>query len=74
MTKTAKELLLEAVPSLEKNHGLLMEMLARPDDFALWSIGCSVREFLEKNGVDVAQDPQRMKLGVMVQKLPPSLQ
>lgn len=71
---TAQALLLEAVPSLEKNHDLLMEMLARPDDFTLGSLGCSVRAFLEKNGIDVAQDPQRMRLGVMVQELPPSLQ
>lgn len=74
MAKAAKEQLLEAVPSLEKNHDLLMEMLARPDVFTLGSFGCSVREFLEKNGVDVAQDPQRMKLGAMVQELPSSLQ
>lgn len=74
MARAAKELLLEAVPSLEKNHGLLMEMLVRPDDFTLGRLGCSVREFLEKNGVDVAQDPQQMKLGAMVQELPPSLQ
>ena len=74
MEKTAQELLLEAVPSLEKNHDLLMEMLMRPDDFTITSLGCSVRVFLERNGVDVTQDPQRMKQGVMVQKLPPSLQ
>ena len=34
---TAQALLLEAVPSLEKNHDLLMEMLMRPDDFTLAS-------------------------------------
>ena len=70
---TAQALLLEAVPSLKKNHDLLMEMLMRPDDFVLASLGCSVRVFLERNGVDIAQDPQRMKQGVMIQKLPPSL-
>lgn len=32
---TAQALLLEAVPSLKKNHDLLMEMLMRPDDFTL---------------------------------------
>lgn len=74
MARTAKELLLEAVPGLEKNHALLMEMLARPDNFTLAANGCSVREFLERNGVDIKQDPQHMKLGVMDQKLPPNLQ
>ena len=74
MAKTAQELLLEAVPSLEKDHDLLMEMLMRPDDFTIAPIECSVRVFLERNGVDVTQDPQHMKQGVMVQKLPPSLQ
>ena len=61
---TAQALLLEAVPSLKKNHDLLMEMLMRPDDFTLAALGCSVRAFL---------DPQRMKQGIMVQKLPPDL-
>lgn len=74
MAKSATELLLGEVPSLEKNHDLLMDMLVQPDAFTLGTIGCSVREFLEKNGVDVAKDPRRMKLGVMIQKLPPSLQ
>lgn len=73
MAKVAQDLLLEAIPSLEKNHSLLMEMLVRPDDFTLGSFGCSVREFLEKSGVDIEQDPQRMKLGTMIQDLPPSL-
>lgn len=72
MAKTAQELLLEAVPSLEKDHDLLMEMLMRPDDFTIAPFECSVRVFLERNGVDIAQDPQRMKQGVMVQTLPPS--
>lgn len=74
MAKTAHALLLEAVPSLEKDHDLLAEMLMRPDDFTLAPFRCSVRVFLERNGVDVTQDPQRMKQGVMIQKLPPSLQ
>ena len=42
--------LLEAVPSLEKNHDLLMKMLMRPDDFTLAALRCSVRAFLERNG------------------------
>ena len=50
-----------------------MEMLMRPDDFTLAALGCSVRAFLEKNGVDITLDPQRMKQGIMVQKLPPDL-
>ncbi len=70
---TAQALLLEAVPSLEKNHDLLMEMLMRPDDFTLAALGCNVRTFLERNGVDITLDPQRMKQGIMVQKLPPDL-
>ena len=74
MAKTAQELLLEAVPSLEKDHDLLMEMLMRPDDFTLAALGCSVRAFLERNGVDITLDPLRMKQGVMAQELPPSLQ
>ena len=74
MTKTATELLIEAVPSLKKNRDLLLDMLARPDDFTLKAFGCSVRMFLERNGIDVTQDPQRMKIGVMTQKLPPSFQ
>lgn len=72
MKNGAVELLCEAVPSLEKNHDLLMEMLARPDDFTMAALGCSVRAFLERNGIDIAQDPQHMKQGVMVQNLPPS--
>ncbi len=72
MARAAKDLLLEVVPSLEKNHDLLMEMLARPDDFTMAALGCSVRAFLERNGIDIAQDPQCMKQGVMVQNLPPS--
>lgn len=72
MSKTATDLLLEVVPSLEKNHDLLMEMLARPDDFTMAALGYSVRAFLERNGIDIAQDPQHMKQGVMVQNLPPS--
>ena len=71
---TAQALLFEVVPSLEKNHDLLMEMLMRPDDFTLASFGCSVRVFLERNGVDITLDPLRMKRGAMVQELPPSLQ
>ena len=71
---TAQALLLEAVPSLEKNHDLLMEMLMRPDDFILAAHGCSVWVFLERNGVDITLDTQRMKQGVMVQTLPPSFQ
>ena len=71
---TAQALLLEVVPSLKKNHDLLMEMLMRPDDFTLAALGCSVRAFLEKNGVDITLDPQRMKQGVMIQTLPPSFQ
>ena len=69
---TAQALLLEAVPSLEKNHDLLMEMLMRPDDFTLAALGCSVRVFLEQNGVDITRDPQRTTQGVMAQTLPPS--
>lgn len=60
---TAQALLLEAVPSLKKNHDLLMEMLMRPDDFTLAALGCSVRAFLEKNGVDITLDPQRIARG-----------
>lgn len=71
---TAQALLLEAVPSLEKNRDLLMEMLMRPDDFTLVALGCSVRVFLERNCVDITLDPLRMKQGVMAQELPPSLQ
>lgn len=71
---TAQALLLEAVPSLEKNHDLLMEMLMWPDAFTLAAHGCSVRVFLERNGVDITLDTQRMKQGVMVQTLPPSFQ
>lgn len=74
MKNGAVELLCEAVPSLEKNHDLLMEMLMRPDDFTLAALGCSVRAFLERNGVDITLDPQRMNQGVMVQTLPPSFQ
>lgn len=74
MAKTAKELLLEAVPSLERNRDLLLDILARPDDFTLASLGCSVRKFLERNSVDISQDPQRMKLGTMIQNLPSSFQ
>ena len=59
MAKTAKDLLLKAFPSLEKNHDLLMDMIARPDDFTLGTTGCSVCEFLEKSGVDIEQDPLR---------------
>lgn len=72
MVKTAQALLLEAIPSIEKNHDLFMEMLMRPDDFTLAALGCSVRVFLERNGVDITLDSQRMKQGVMVQTLPPS--
>ena len=71
---TAQALLLEVVPSLKKNHDLLMEMLMRPDDFTLAALGCSVRVFLERDGVDITLDPLRMKQGVMAQELPPSLQ
>lgn len=71
---TAQALLLEAVPSLKKNHDLLMEMLMRPDDFTLVALGCNVRVFLERNGVDITLDPLRMKQGVMAQELPHSLQ
>lgn len=74
MAKTAQALLLEAIPTLEKNHDLLTEMLMRPNDFTMVSLGCSVRVFLERNGVNVAQDPQRTKLETMVQELPPSFQ
>ena len=74
MAKTATELLIETVPRLAKNRDLLLDMLARPDDFTLEAFGCSVRKFLERNGVDVTQDPQRMKMGAMVQTLPPSFQ
>lgn len=74
MAKSAQALLLEAIPSLEKNRDLLMEMLMRPDDFTLVALGCSVRVFLERNGVDITLDPLRMKQGVMAQELPPSLQ
>lgn len=69
MAKEAADLLIEAVPRLEKNRDLLLDMLARPDDFTLEAFGCSVRQFLERNGVDIAYDPQRMKLGVMAQEL-----
>ena len=72
MAKSAQALLLEAIPSLEKNRDLLMEMLIRPDDFTLAALGCSVRVFLERNGVDITLDSQRMKQRVMVQTLPPS--
>lgn len=71
---TAQALLLEAVPSLEKNRDLLMEMLMRPDDFTLAALGCNVRVFLERNGVDITLDPLRMKQGVMAQELSASLQ
>ena len=70
---TAQALLLEVVPGVKKNHDLLMEMLMRPDDFTRAALGCSVRAFLEKNEVDITLDPQRMKQGIMVQKLPPDL-
>lgn len=71
---TAQALLLEAVPSLKKNHDLLMEMLMRPDDFTLAALGCNVRTFLGRNGVDITLDTRRMKRGVMVQILPPGFQ
>ena len=74
MAKTAQAPLLEAIPSLEKSHDLLVEMLMRPDDFTIASLGCSVRMFLERNGVDITLDPLRMKRGAVVQELPPSLQ
>lgn len=72
MAKTAADLLIKADPRLEKNRDLLLDMLARPDDFILEAFGCSVRRFLERNGVDIVKDPQRMKLGVMAQELPSS--
>lgn len=52
------------VPSLEKNPDLLMEMLMRPDDFTMAALGCNVRTFLGRNGVDITLDTQRMKRGV----------
>lgn len=53
MVERAKELLLEALPSLKKNPALLAEMLERPDQFVFGEPRCSVHEFLKRNGVDL---------------------
>lgn len=75
MAKTASELLIETYPALRKDRDRLMYWLANPDTIYLARFGCSVREFLEKNGVDITNDPVRTeKMLTSVQTLPPGFQ